>query len=117
MGSSKDKFEFYWNLCLRHQEAKIIIAEDGEAMRCDLCGMYTMDLMRHKKSKTCRLNQERRIKERVHDQQAEAGEQKFFVYGHQLERVRKFQYLGRTLRDNDDDSRTIVNQIRKARGK
>ena len=60
-----------------------------------------MDLERHKKTKTSTLNQERREKERLQDKQAEAGEQKFFVYGHELERVREFQYLGRTLREDD----------------
>ena len=102
---------------MRHPEAKIIIKEDGEAMRCDLCGMFTLDMDRHKRTKTCQLNQERRKKERLQDRQAEAERQKFFVYGHELERVREFEYLGRILREDDDDSKTIVNQIKKARRK
>ena len=39
IGSSKDKFGVYRHFCLKHPEAKLIIAEDGEASRCDLCGM------------------------------------------------------------------------------
>ena len=66
--------------------------KDGEAMRCELCGMFTMDLERHKRTKMCKLNQERRKEERLQNRQAEAGDQKFFVYGHELEKVREFQW-------------------------
>ena len=58
---------------------KIIIAEDGEASRCDLCGMYTMDMAKHQRTKTCKKNQERRKKEKLLDKQVEA-EKKIFLF-------------------------------------
>ena len=88
--------------CLQHPEAKIVIEEDGEATKYDLCGMYTMDLARHKKSKTCKLNQAQMKNKRLQDQQ---------VYGQEFERVSQFQYLGRIMREDDDDSNTIMSQI------
>ena len=39
----------------------------------------------------------------------------FTAYGVELERVESFQYLGRTLRYNDNDAQAISHNIRKAR--
>ena len=97
--------------------ATLTIAEDGQAHRCNLCGMFTMNIAKHQKTKICKKGQERRKHEKLQDLQAEAGDQKFYVYGQELERVKEFKYLGRIIREDDDDTQTILEQIKKARGK
>ena len=41
----------------------------------------------------------------------------FKINGEEIERVREFQYLGRILDENDDDSRCIIAQLSKARSR
>ena len=49
------------------------------------------------------------------DIQAQAEEVKFFVDGQEIEKVREFKYLGRILSDDDDDTKSIQDNIRVAR--
>ena len=39
---------------------------------------------------------------------------KFYVYGKELERVKEFWYLGRILREDDDDMKSVESQIQRA---
>ena len=116
-GGGKDKWGMYRHFCLKHFESNLIIKEDGELPRCNLCGMYTKDVTAHQKTKTCLKGKKRRECEILQNKQAEADDVVFKVYGENLERVQEFKYLGRTLREDDDDTKTIVNQIKKARQK
>ena len=116
-GGSRDKFGMYRHFCLRHPEATIVIPEDGELQRCNLCGMFAMDMGRHQKTSTCKKGRGRRGNEMLQDKQAEAEKVTFRVYGEELERVREFRYLGRILTEDDDDTINIVEQLRRARQK
>ena len=116
-GGSKDKFGMYRHFCFRHQEAKLVIQEDGECERCELCGMFSMNVTHHQKTATCRKARGRRTHEVMQDKQAKAEDAKFVVYGKELERVGEFKYLGRVLADNDDDTKCIEGNIRKARAR
>jgi hypothetical protein len=114
-GGSKDKFGMYRHFCFRHHEAKLTIQDDGECERCDLCGMFAVNMQQHQKTATCRKARGRRTHEEMQDKQADAEEVKFTVYGKELERVGEFKYLGRVLADDDDDTASIVGNIKKAR--
>ena len=50
-GGSMDKFRMYTHFCLRYSEAKLIIEEEGEVERCNLCRMFTENMNRHQKTK------------------------------------------------------------------
>ena len=40
---------------------------------------------------------------------------KFYIGGVEIEKVKEFKYLGRVLSDNDNDTKCIIDNIRKAR--
>jgi hypothetical protein len=114
-GGSKDKFGMYRHFCHRHNEAKLIIQDDGECDRCQLCGMFAVNMKQHQGTRTCKKARARRNNEQMQDKQAQAEDVKFVVYGKELERVRNFKYLGRVFTDNDDDTKSIEDNIKKAR--
>jgi hypothetical protein len=114
-GGSRDKFGMYRHFCFRHHEAKLIIRDDGECERCDLCGMFAVNIQQHQKTSTCRKARGRRTHEEMQDKQADAEKVRFTVYGKELERVGEFKYLGRVLSDNDDDTVSIDGNLKKAR--
>ena len=116
-GSSKDKFGMYRHFCLRHPEATIFIPQDGRAERCKLCGMFSMNIEKHQKTKTCSIGRKQREAEKLQNLQADANKVKFLVYGKEIQRVKEFRYLGRILREDDDDTSSIVSQIKRARQK
>lgn len=116
-GGSKDKFGMYRHFCFRHPEATIVVAADGELQRCNLCGMFAMNMGKHQTTSTCKKGRGRRSNEILQDRQADGEKVTFMVYGKKLERVSEFRYLGRTLVDNDDDTKCIEEQIRRARQK
>ena len=72
-------------------------------------------MKKHQQSEACQKGRRRRKNERLQDTQHRAQQIKFFVNGKQLEKVSEFKYLGRVLTDNDDDTKAIEGQIRKAR--
>jgi hypothetical protein len=116
-GGSKDKFGMYRHFCLRHPEATIVIPEDGEVERCDLCGMFAMNMGKHQVTSTCKKGRGRRSNEMLQNKQAEAEKVTFRVYGEELERVKEFRYLGRILTEDDDDTKNIIEQLKRARQK
>ena len=78
---------------------------------------FMKNMERHVSSATCRKAEQRRVNEKRQDEQHEAEEVVFEVNGKRLERVRAFNYLGRVLTENDDDSVSIDSRIKKARGR
>ena len=116
-GGSKDKFGMYRHFCARHNDATIIIREDARLKRCELCGMFTANVQKHQTTKTCMNFRRRRENEQKQNNQAKADEVSFTVYGKNLERVREFKYLGRILREDDDDTSSIMQQVKRARSK
>ena len=53
----------------------------------------------------------------MQDEQANAEDIVFKVYGKEIERVREFKYLGRWIMDNDDDTKCIDLQLKCAKKK
>ena len=49
--------------------------------------------------------------------QWEAEAVEYTINGAQIERLKEFRYLGRILTENDDDSRCIQDQLKKARSR
>ena len=99
-----------------HPEANIVIAEDGVLPKCQLCGMRVKgDMSKHQGTFTCKRGVSRRQNEIKQDKQFIANNVKFYVGGVELERVSYFKYLGRTLSEDDDDTRCIEGNLRKAR--
>ena len=77
--------------------------------------MFAKNIQQHQKTKTCAKAQERRKNEALQNKQARAEEVSFKVYGEELERVEEFKYLGRILKQNDDNTECIKMQIKRAR--
>ena len=80
-----------------------------------LQGVLNKNVEKHQKTEACKKGQRRRKNEKLQDIQHEAGKKEFFVYGKKLEQVSEFKYLGRILTDNDDDTKAIEGQLKKAR--
>ena len=116
-GGSKDKFGMYRHFCYRHSEATLIIKDDGLLPKCSLCSMHAKFMTRHKSSTTCKRARVRRNNESMQDKQFEAGKVIFLVYGKEIERVREFRYLGRIFTEDDDDTKCIKSQLKRARQK
>ena len=114
-GESKDKFGMYRHFCLKHVETNLIIDGDGQCERCNKCGMFAINMAKHQKTVTCEKVQGRRKNEDLQNKQAAAETVGFKVYGKDLEQVKDFRYLGRTINNNDDDTDCIHTQIKKAR--
>ena len=77
--------------------------------------MHTKNIAKHQQTEACQRGKRRRKNETLQDQQHAAKKQDFFVNGQKLEKVSEFKYLGRILTDNDDDTRAIDHQIKRAR--
>ena len=115
VGGSKDKFGMYRHFAWKHPEKSIIIDDDGLLPKCPKCKMHNGNMEKHIESATCRRLAVRRQNEVLQDQQATAGNVKFYIKGKEIERVKEFEYLGRIISDNDDDTKCIDNAIKKAR--
>ena len=116
-GGSKDKSGMYRHFCLKHASATIVIVEDGPLPRCPECHMFVKDVAKHKDSFTCKKGQQRRTNENLERKQKSAEDMDITVYGKKLERVTEFKYLGRILSQNDDDSKCIEQQLKRARAR
>ena len=115
-GNSMDKFGMYRHFCYRHPEASVSVNGDATE-RCEMCGMFTTNMAKHQNTQTCKKGRTRRRNEDLQDKQAEGDKVEFKVYGETLERVKEFKYLGRILREDDDDTACIINQVKRARQK
>ena len=71
-GGGTDRSTFYRHFCLQHPNADIIITDDGELAKCDLCGMRCINLTGHRGKWTCRQAAKRRYHEDMQQSQAEA---------------------------------------------
>ena len=114
-GGGKDKHGMYQHFCFRHPKDDIVIQEDGVLPKCELCGMRTSNLEKHRNTPTCKKAQTRRTNEVKQEQQAKAEKVSFTVNGKPIKRVREFLYLGRLFTDNDDDTPCIKRSLKKAR--
>lgn len=116
-GSGMDKFGVYRHFCFRHPNAKVIINEDSELDRCGLCGMFTKDVLKHQRSSTYEKGRYRRNNINKQNLQSNVSNIKFFINGHELERVSSFKYLSRIFSEDNNNSLYIQEQIKKARNR
>ena len=107
----------YRHFCLRHPQATIVIEGDGELPSCTRCGYFTPDIEKHQRTEICRKGQRRRENERKQREQDASENVRFEVDGKAIERVKAFTYLGRTLSEDDNDTKCITDRIAKARAK
>jgi len=116
MGGAGESFSMYRHFAYKHPNVDLIVNKDP-LERCQLCKMFTRNVENHGRTQTCKKLQVRRENERDARKQKEAEEVIFRINGEEIERVREFRYLGRILDENDDDSRCILAQLSKARGR
>ena len=114
LGGASDSFGMFRHFAYRHPSLTLTV--DGRTWeKCALCGMQTANPDRHWKSDTCKKLQVRRSNEKAALKQWEAERVEFTINGEKIERVKEFRYLGRILTEDDDDSRCIEDQLKKAR--
>jgi len=116
-GGGKDTFSVYRHFANRHPDADIEIRGDRDTLKCELCGQRCYDLNKHKQTSTCMKNRTRRSNEIKQTLQAKGDKVRFSVNGKEIERVKKFKYLGRWFREDDSDTCSIKENIRKANGR
>ena len=116
-GGGKDTFSVYRHFANRHPDAEIEIRGDRDTVKCDLCGQRCYDLIKHQKTSTCMKNRRRRGNEEKQTLQAKGNRITFKVNGKDIERVSRFKYLGRWFSDNDNNTYSIIDNIKKARGR
>ena len=116
-GGGKDTHSLYRHFAWIHPQADLVISGDRNVVKCDACGMKTCNLNKHQTSDTCKKLRKRRDNEKKQNLQAEAENAEFRINGKLIEKVHHFKYLGRWLSDNDDDSKCILENLRKARSR
>jgi exonuclease III len=101
----------------RHLEDTIIIEEEGQLPRCDLCGFFgnAVGTDSHKETVDCKKFAERRRQHFQAKRQESAREVSFTVNGTSINRVSEFKYLGRILEESDDDAPAANRQLERAR--
>ena len=116
LGGACDSFGMFRHFAYRHPSLTLTV--DGRTWeKCALCGMQTANPDRHWKSDTCKKLQVRRSNEKAAVKQWEAERAEFTINGEKIERVKEFRYLGRILTEDDDDSRCIEDQLKRARSR
>ena len=95
----------YRHFFLRHVKDKMIILDDGEVPRCPKCGMFTKNVKGSRRRENVVLREKQAVAEKI----------KIKVYGKEIERVKELKYLGRIFTEDDDDSRSIEIQLKRAR--
>ena len=114
-GGASDPYGMRRHFAFRHHRAELRIVDEQETTRCLECGMFVVDVERHRGSETCMQLARRRTNERLAQEQAEADTVGFTVNGGAIERVREFRYLGRVLAEDDCDTPCIQVQLQRAR--
>jgi hypothetical protein len=71
---------------------------------------------RHYETAMCKDGVVRKVQYAAAERAHKALQQRFTAYGAELERVEVFKYLGRLLAYNDDDTRAVRGNLKKARG-
>ena len=102
-----------------HIEHEVFIPEQGVLPRCPLCKCVGAKVGLEKHRSTNRYKKERR---RYQNYQAFLVEQEsrtksFNVRGQEIRRVDQFNFLGRVVSEDDDDSRAIEANIKKGESK
>ena len=74
-----------------------------------------MTLHRHLETKQCRAGAERKLRRLATAEGEAATERAFHAYGKKMRAVTDFRYLGRVLKNTDDDCPEVARNLQKAR--
>ena len=77
-----------------HPAVDVRIMGDENVMKCNLCKIKALDIIKHQNSSTCKKVKGRRDNEQKQDVQRQAEKIIFTVNGKPIKRVGKFKYLG-----------------------
>ena len=99
----------------RHEEDTVEIEGEGLLPKCDLCGLHTKDVEKHKGNKDCTRLQEKKRKKEEDIERRKTTTKPFTINGKEIEWVDHFKYLGRWISKNDSDHKAISENIEKAR--
>jgi hypothetical protein len=103
----------FWDL---HLKDTVKIPREGNLLQCKRCTMQcNLRYPQHISTQVCLLGAEQRTQRDSAVLAALALRKLFCVEGEVLEKVDLFQYLGWILAQDDDDVRTVRQQIKKAR--
>ena len=83
-------------------------------VKCDLYWIMCRDLEKYKKINYYKKDTAQRRNERLQELQALANNVTFVVNGKVIERVHKFKYLARWLADDNYDTCSIMDNLKKA---
>ena len=103
----------------RHVRDIIIILEEGNFPhpRCENCDMFVPWRALngcHKSTEMCRSGAERKQRRLAEAEIRDSTDMAFEVYGHQIQSVPRFKYLGRVLTEGDDDWPAVAGNLEKA---
>ena len=100
-----------------HNKDTIIIEEEGLLPRCGNCGLFQKNVgEKHQQTKEC-IRWTKTWQERNADlvNKKTVKETVFTVNGIPIETVKEFKYLGRVVKNNDDDWPAVNQNIKRAR--
>ena len=104
----------------RHVHDTVVILEEGNLPlpRCPRCNLQVSRKAlngRHLDTNQCKTGAERK-QQRLAAAEVEATSEKaFHAYGKKMRAVTEFWYLGRVMRNTDDDCPAVAGNLRKAR--
>ena len=115
-GSANESYSMRRHFAYHHRREEISIVGE-ELERCPKCDMFVQDALAHSFTLTCKKLQNCRRNEKMAARQVMADSVKFYIDGGEIEWVREFEYLGRILSEDDDDTRCIEMNLKKARAR
>jgi len=103
----------------KHLRDTIVIEEEGRYPRCTNCGIFSRAVGEaHQKTQTCiRVTKVKSLRQAAELNRRTVEERVFTVEGIPIETVSEFQYLGRIVTNNDDDSAAVNRNLTRARQK
>jgi hypothetical protein len=103
----------------KHLRDTIVIEEEGRFPRCMKCGIFARKVDdAHQKTQTCiKATKVKSLRQAVEMNRRIVAERVFTVQGIPIETVSEFQYLGRIVTNNDDDSAAVNRNLTRARQK
>ena len=100
----------------RHIRDTIIVEEEGRLPRCVGCGLFQRNVgAKHQQTADCiRWTKIRKDREADKVNKETIAETVFYVQGVPIEIVSEFKYLGRVVKNNDDDWSAVNQNVKKA---
>ena len=102
-----------------HIEHNVFIPEQGLVPQCRLCKCFgdKVDLVGHQRTDWCRRERKRHRNLQIFREEQQSRTLTFNVRGVEIKRVGNFNYLGRVVSEDDNDSLAIEANLKKERRK